>query len=130
MKKYKITGIDISNKTNITVRVNGNMSFTVPKNKRSYWAVPGDTVGIVYDNVFGDMPMAYIHNGNILHMGDLAPCESMGGKNYVGMMNWYDRLCFNLVAQRDIIANGKKPSMHAWRNAEILAGINAKQRIK
>lgn len=125
MKKYKITGIDISDKTNITVCINGDMSFTVPKNEQTYQLVPGDSVRVMYDNVFGDMPMAYIYNGNI-HMGDLAPCESVGGQYYVGMMKWYDRLLFNFFARKKIISDGKKPSSAAWRNAQILAGINVR----
>jgi len=125
MKKYKITGIDISDKNNITVRINGDMSFVVPKNQETYRLVPGDTVGVVYDNVFGNMPMAYIYNGNI-DMGVFSPCESMGGQQYVGMMKWHDRLRFNIIAGKNILANGKKPALVAWRNAQILAGIYIK----
>ncbi len=125
MEKYRITGVGVGDGPNMTVFVGDGKFFNVPKPKEGY-LIPGDKIRIIYGGVLGYTPMAYIYNGNIIDMGVLAPCELMGGQHYIGMMKWYDRLIFNFVARKNIIANGKKPSVRAWRNAQILAGIGIK----
>lgn len=125
MKKYRITGVSGGAGSKMQFVVNGGKHFNVQKPKDGC-LIPGDKIRIIYGDVLGYMPMAHIYNGNIIDMGVLAPCELMGGQYYIGMMKWYDRLIFNFVARKNIIANGKKPSVRAWRNAQILAGIGIK----
>ena len=128
MKKYTITGTGIGNGPNMTVFVGNDKFFNIPKPTNGY-LIPGDTINVIYDGVLGNMTMACIYKDRV-HMGAFAPCETMGGKYYVSMMHWYDRLFFNMAARKKIIASGEKPGGSAWRNAEILAGINARNRVK
>ena len=125
MKKYTITSVDKNNKTKVTVFVGDEKFFTIQKDEQSEKLIPGDEIGVMYDNIIGSMPLAYIYNGKI-DMGALGPCESMGGKCYASKLKWWDRALFNFIAAKNIIADGKKPRLAAWRNAQILAGINVR----
>ncbi|MBO7642636.1 MAG: hypothetical protein J6S74_00665 [Alphaproteobacteria bacterium] len=129
MKRYTITKVDQDRSTIVTVFVGQDKFFTIPKDEQSKKLVPGDKIGIMYDNIIGTMPVAYIYNGGI-DMGAFAPCESMGGECYVGKLKLWDKPLFNFIAMKNIVAGGKKPCLAAWRNAQILAGINTKKRIR
>ncbi|MBP5707655.1 MAG: hypothetical protein J6W79_01525 [Alphaproteobacteria bacterium] len=129
MKKYTITSIDKNSKTKVTVFVGDEEFFTIPKDEQSEKLIPGDKIGVMYDNIIGSMPVAYIYNGRV-DMGAFAPCESMGGHCYVDKIKWWDRPYFNFIAAKNIVADGKKPRVAAWQNAQILAGIIAKKRVR
>lgn len=123
MKIYTITKVNQDHGTMITVFVDKDKSFMISKDEQSKKLIPGDKIGVMYDNMFGSMPVACIYNGGI-DMGAFAPCESMGGECYVGKLKLWDKPLFNFIAMKSIVAGGKRPRLAAWRNAQILAGIS------